>query len=77
MSDGGIDLEVTTQRLDQYALIVIRRMPDSGRCCCLCRLLEDRVKTGCWRISALKCASGKLVGLGSLEWGETSVCSLN
>ena len=31
--------------------------------CCLSRLLEGRAKTGCWRISALKCAGGKLVGL--------------
>ena len=52
-------------------------MPDSGRCCCLAKLLEDRARTGCWRISALKCAGTKLVGLGSLEWGERSVCSLN
>ena len=43
-------------------------MPDSGRCCCLSRLLEDHAKTGCWRISALKCAGGKLVGLGSLAY---------
>ena len=73
------ELEVTTRRFDQYALIVIRRMPDSGRCCCcfLSRLLEDRscedwmledrAKTGCWRISALNRAGGKLLGLVSLE----------
>ena len=30
---------VTTQFFDQYALIVFRRMPNSGRCCCLSRLL--------------------------------------
>ena len=47
-----------------------RRMLDSGRFCCLSWLLEDRTKTGYWWISALKCAGGKLVGLGSLEWGR-------
>ena len=47
---------------------------DSGRCCCLSRLLEDHAKTEYWRISVLKCADGKLVGLGSLEWGR-GVCA--
>ena len=33
------------------------------------RLLEDRTKTACWRISVLTCVGGKLVGLGFLEVG--------
>ena len=29
-------------------------MPDSGRCCCLSRLLEDHPMNGCWRISSMR-----------------------
>ena len=62
---------VCSQRLQENA------MPDSWRCCCLSRLLEDSREDWMLEDYGVVACRRELVGLGSLEWWERSVCSLN
>ena len=60
-----------------YPQLVMKRTGgynSTFRSVCSDRLQEN---AGRWRISAWKRAGGKLVGRGSLEWWDRSVCSLS